>query len=136
MEMKPLHIVILLAAGAMAGAVIMKMTSRPRTTAAPMVAQVQTPPAIAPAPPPVVPAMPPAVPDPPPAVPADAQATGVPANPSPFESPKPVRALPKPRRAQATAIARPSVVDAPPIQTAARAAAPAATPLNAELRGC
>ena len=123
--MKPLHIVILLAAGAVAGAVIMKVASLSRTAAAPLVAQVQTPPAIAPATLPAAQAMPPAVP-------AAAQATGVPANPSPFESPKPVRALPKPRRAQATAIARPSVVDAPPIQTAARAAAPALAPSNAE----
>jgi hypothetical protein len=137
--MKPLHIVILVAAGAMAGAVIMKMTSLSRTAAAPMVAQVQTPPAIALATPPVVPAAPPAVlaatpavPAATPAVPADAQPTAVPANLSPFESPKPVRAVPKPRRAQPTAAARPLVVEAPPIQTDSRAAVPAATPSNAE----
>src|ERR1019366_797193 len=133
--MKPLHIVILVAAGAMAGAVIMKMASQPRTAAAPMGAQVQTPPAIAPAPPPAVPTAPPAapatpaaVPAMPSAVPADAQAAGVLANPSPFESPKPARAVPKPRRAQATAAARPLVVEAPPIQVSA----PAPTPSNAE----
>jgi hypothetical protein len=130
--MKPLHIVILLAAGAMAGAVIMKMASQPRTTAAPMVAQVQTPPAIAPATPPAAPAASPEVPAAPPAVPADAQATAVPANPSPFESPKPVRAVPKPRRPQPTAAARPLVAEAPPIQVYAPVAAPAARPSNAE----
>jgi hypothetical protein len=118
--MKPLHIVILLAAGAMAGAVIMKMASQPRPAAIPMVAQVQTPPAIAPA-------MPLAVPAAPPAVPADAQAMGVPANPSPFESPKSVRAVPKPRRAQPTAAARPPAVEALP----SRADAPAPTPSEA-----
>jgi hypothetical protein len=122
--MKPLHIVILVTAGAMAGAVIMKVASQPRP-AIPMVAQVQTPPAIAPA-------MPLAVPAAPPAVPADVQATGVPANPSPFESPKPVRAVPKPRRAQPTAAARPLVVEAPPIRVTARAAMPAPTPSEAE----
>src|ERR1035441_5445517 len=130
--MKPLHIVILVAAGAMAGAVIMKMTSLSRTAAAPMVAQVQTPPAIALATPPVVPAATPAVPAATPAVPADAQPTAVPANLSPFESPKPVRAVPKPRRAQPTAAARPLVVEAPPIQTNSRAAAPTPTPSKAE----
>jgi hypothetical protein len=105
----------------MAGAVIMKMASLSRTAAAPMVAQAQTPPAIAPATPPVVPATPPAVPD-------DAQVTGVPANPSPFESPKPVREASKPRRAQPTAVARPRAVEAPPRQ----ADASAATPSDAE----
>ena len=110
--MKPLRIVILLAAGAMAGAVIMKVALQPRP-APPMVAQVQRPPATAPAMPP--------------AVPVDVQAAGVPANLSPFESPKPVRA-PKPRRAQPTAVARPPVVDAPPIQ----AGAPPPAPSDAE----
>jgi hypothetical protein len=43
--MKPLHIALLLAAGAVGGAVIMKISQRP---AAPMVAQTQTPPATAP----------------------------------------------------------------------------------------
>src|ERR1035438_4197885 len=101
--MKPLHIVILLAAGAMAGAVIMKVALQPRPAAIPMVAQVQTPPATAPAPPPAVRDVPSAVPD-------AAQATGVPANPSPFEPPKPPRAVPKPRRVQPMAVVRPPAV--------------------------
>ena len=119
--MKPLHIVILVAAGAMAGAVIMKVASQPRTAAAPIVAQVQTPPAPAPATPPAALATPPVVP-------AEAQATSLPASPSPFESPRPVREVPKPRRAQPMAVARPRAVEAPPIQ----ASAPAPTPSNAE----
>src|ERR1035438_1501050 len=118
--MKPLHIVILLAAGAMAGAVIMKVALQPRP-APPMVAQVQTPPATAPATPPVVPAAPPAVPD-------EVQVTDVPANPSPFEPPKPPRAVPKPRRVQPMAAARPLVVEARPIQMSA----PAPMPSNAD----
>jgi hypothetical protein len=122
--MKPLHIVILLAAGAMAGAVIMKVALQPRP-APPMVAQVQTPPATAPATPVAVPAAPVAVPD-------EVQVTDVPANPSPFEPPKPPRAVPKPRRVQPMAAARPLVVEAPPIQVTARATAPAATPSHAE----
>jgi hypothetical protein len=120
--MKPLHIVILLAAGAIGGAVIMKVALQPQTAApAPVVAQVQTPPATAPATPP--------------AEPADAQATGVPANPSPFETPKPVREAPKPGRAQRAAMPtmpQPQAVVAPPSQPVApadpapAAAAPAA----------
>ena len=126
--MKPLHIVILVLAGAMAGAVIMKVASQPRTVAVPMVAQVQTPQAPAPVATPAAPVAPPAVPATPPAAPAEAQATGVPASPSPFESPKPVHAVRKPRHAQPMAVVRPPAVEAPPIQ----AAAPAATPSNAE----
>src|ERR1019366_2644244 len=119
-EVKPLHIVILVAAGAMAGAVIMKVASQPRTAAVPVVAQVQPPPATAPATPPATAT--------PPAVPADAQVTGVPANPSPFEAPKPLREVPKPRRAQRTAVVQPPAVEAPP----RHADAPAATPSHAE----
>jgi hypothetical protein len=131
--MKPLHIVVLVAAGAMAGAVIMKMASQPRTAAAPIVAQAQTPPATvplatpaAPVAPPAALATPPAVPATPPAAPAEAQATDVPVSPSPFESPKPVRAVRKPPHAQHVAVVRPPAVEAP------QAAAPAATPSNAE----
>ena len=47
--MKPLHIVVLLAAGAIGGAVIMKLALKPQTAPPPVVAQVQTPPATAPA---------------------------------------------------------------------------------------
>src|ERR1035441_7046322 len=83
--MKPLHIVILLTAGAIGGAVIMKVAQqRQAVPAAPLVAQVQTPPATAPATPP--------------AEAAEARATDVPANPSPFEPPKPVREASKPLR--------------------------------------
>ena len=111
--MKPLHIVILLAAGAIGGAVIMKVAQKPQTAApAPVVAQVQTPPATAPATPP--------------AEPADARATGVPANPSPFETPKPVREAPKPGRAHRAAVNQPPAVVAPPGEPMAPApAAPA-----------
>src|ERR1039458_10301690 len=83
--MKPLHIVILLTAGAIGGAVIMKVAQQPQgAPAAPLVAQVRTPPATAPATPP--------------AEAAEARATDVPANPSPFEPPKPVREAAKPVR--------------------------------------
>src|SRR5450759_1507019 len=95
--MKPLHIVILLAAGAIGGAVIMKVALRPQTAApAPVVAQVQTPPATAPATSPTEP--------------ADARATGVPANPSPLETPKPVREAPKPGRTQRAPMNQPPAV--------------------------
>ena len=73
--MKPLHIVVLVAAGALGGAVIMKVALKPQTAApAPVVSQVQTPPATAPATPP--------------AEPADAQTPAQPANPSPVEPPQ------------------------------------------------
>ena len=75
--MKPLHIVLLVAAGAIGGALIMKLVQKPQTAAPAGVVSVQTPPATAPATPS--------------AEPADGQAAGVPANPSPLEPPKPVR---------------------------------------------
>jgi hypothetical protein len=111
--MKPLHIVILLAAGAIGGAVIMKVTLRPQTTpSAPLVAL--TPPATAPATPP--------------AEPVDARTTGVPANPSPFEPPKAVREAPKPRRTQPAAANQPPAVVEPPSQPVAPAALAPAEP--------
>ena len=68
--MKPLHVGVLLVAGAIGGAVIMKVAFHPQTVApAAVVAQVQAPPATAPATPL--------------AEPADARATGVPDKPSP-----------------------------------------------------
>jgi hypothetical protein len=107
--MKPLHIVVLLAAGAIGGAVIMRVALRPRAAEpAPLVAQVQTPPATAPA----TPA----------AEPADARATGVPTNPSPLEPAKPVRETPLPRRERHTAASRPK-----PQTVAAAANQPVAT---------
>jgi len=94
--MKPLHIVILVAAGALGGAVIMKVALVPETGTAPVVAQVQAPPATAPAAP-VVPA---AV-----AVePADGRATDEPDKPSPVEPVKAVRETPKPARVQRAAV--------------------------------
>jgi hypothetical protein len=88
--MKPLHIVLLVAAGAIGGALIMKVVQKPRT-AEPVgvVSQIQTPPATAPATPP--------------AAPADGQAASAPANPSPLESPKPVREAPPQRVHRAAA---------------------------------
>jgi len=124
--MKPLHIVILLAAGAIGGAVIMKVAIQPQTAApAPVVARVQTPPATAPATPPAEPATPPTQP-------ADARATGVPANPSPFEAPKPVREAPLPRRARRAPVNQhPAAVVAPPSQPVASAAPTPAAPVPA-----
>jgi hypothetical protein len=113
--MKPLHIVILLTAGAIGGAVIMKVAQqRQAVPAAPLVAQLQTPPATAPATPP--------------AVPAEARATDVPANPSPFEPPKPVREAPKPVRTRHADVRQSAAVAAPPRQTAAPPASMPATP--------
>ena len=124
--MKPLHIVILLAAGAIGGAVIMKVAIQPQTAApAPVVARVQTPPATAPATPSAEPATPPTQP-------ADARATGVPANPSPFEAPKPVREAPLPRRARRAPVNQhPAAVVAPPSQPVASAAPTPAAPVPA-----
>jgi len=124
--MKPLHIVILLAAGAIGGAVIMKVAIQPQTAApAPVVARVQTPPATAPATPPAEPATPPTQP-------ADARVTGVPASPSPFEAPKPVREAPLPRRARRAPVNQhPAAVVAPPSQPVASAAPTPAAPVPA-----
>ena len=124
--MKPLHIVILLAAGAIGGAVIMKVAIQPQTAApAPVVARVQTPPATAPATPSAEPATPPTQP-------ADARATGVPASPSPFEAPKPVREAPLPRRARRAPVNQhPAAVVAPPSQPVASAAPTPAAPVPA-----
>ena len=98
--MKPLHIVLLVAAGALGGAVIMKVVHKPQTAApAAVVAQVQTPPATAPA-------------TPPPAEPADGQAASVPAHPSPVEPPKPVRQAAPQRVHRAAANHRPTEVAA------------------------
>ena len=120
--MKPLHIVILLTAGAIGGAVIMKVAQqRQAVPAAPLVAQVQTPPATAPATPP--------------AEAAEARATDVPANPSPFEPPKPVREASKPVREAAKPVPTrhanvrlSAAVAAPPRQTVAPPASIPAAP--------
>jgi len=94
--MKPLHIALLVAAGAAGGAVIMKVTQRPP---APITAQVEAPPQTPPA------TAPPAVT--PPVEPPAASASGEPArvaHPSPFEaSKKEVREVPKPGRVHRTA---------------------------------
>ena len=119
--MKPLHIVILLTAGAIGGAVIMKVAQqRQSVPAAPLVAQVQTPPATAPATPP--------------AEAAEARATDVPANPSPFEPPKPVREASKPVREASKPLRThanvrlSAAVAAPPRQTVAPPASIPAAP--------
>jgi hypothetical protein len=112
--MKPLHIVGLLVAGALGGAVIMKVALQPRSDATPpVVSQVQAPPAAPPATPP--------------AEPADAHATGVPAAPSAVEPPKPQREAPRPGRSHRPAVSRPTAVEPPPVWVPAAAApAPAA----------
>jgi hypothetical protein len=91
--MKPLHIVILLAAGAIGGAVIMKVAQRTPGVPQPTAVAVAPPPATAP-------------PTTPPGQPADAPAADVPARPSPLEIAKPVRA----RRA---AVPQPPAGEAP-----------------------
>jgi hypothetical protein len=111
--MKPLHIVLLVAAGAIGGALIMKVVQKPRTAEpAAVVSQVQAPPATAPATPP--------------GAQADAQADSVPANPSPLESPKPVRKAPSQRVYRATANHRPAEVAAASQPAAPAPPAPAA----------
>src|ERR1019366_9274880 len=113
--MKPLHIVILLTAGAMGGAVIMKVAQqRQSVPAAPLVAQVRTPPATAPATPP--------------AEAAEARATDLPANPSPFEPPKPVREAAKPVPTRHANVRLSAAVAAPPRQTVAPPASIPAAP--------
>ena len=110
--MRPLHIVILVAAGAIGGAVIMKVAMQPRIAApAPVVAQVQAPLATAPAAPATAT--------------ADEYATGVPANVPPLDTPKPVREAPKAGRAQAAAASQRPAVTAQPIQRDAPPAPPA-----------
>jgi hypothetical protein len=92
--MKPLHIVLLVAAGAIGGALIMRVVQKPQAAApAGVVSQVQAPPATAPATPP--------------AEPGDAQTPSVPANPSPLEPSKPVRVEPSQRVHRAAANHRP-----------------------------
>ena len=99
--MKPLHIVILLAAGAIGGAVIMKVAQRP-PSAAPALAVAQ-------------------LPDPPAAAPstasaetADVRAADAPrARPSPLQPPKAVREAPKPGPARHAAVPQPAVGEAP-----------------------
>ena len=116
--MKPLHIVLLVAAGAIGGALIMKVVQKPQTAEpAGVVSQVQTPPATAPATPP--------------AEPVDAQAPSVPVNPSPLESPKPARGTPPQRVHRAAANRRPAEVAAASQPAAPPAPAPAApTPVE------
>ncbi len=111
--MKPLHIVLLVAAGAIGGALIMRVVQKPRTVEpAAVLSQAQTPPATAPAPPP--------------AEPADVQAPSVPANPSPLESPKRVRKVPPQRVYRAAANHGPSAAAAVSQPATPAAAAPAA----------
>src|ERR1039458_3390802 len=99
--MKPLHVGILLVAGAFGGAVIMKVAFHPQTGApAAVVAQVQAPPATAPATPP--------------AEPADARATGVPDKPSPAEPGKAVHEAPEPVRTHSAAVTRSPAEAEPP----------------------
>jgi hypothetical protein len=111
--MKPLHIVVLVAAGALVGAVIMKVALQPHAVApAPVVAQVQTPPATAPATPPAEPAI--------------AQPASEAANPSPFEPPKPLRVVPKPRHQPRAVVYHAAAKSVPPSQPVVLPAAPTA----------
>lgn len=106
--MKPLNIVILVVAGAVGGAVIMKMAQKPAAVSAPQVAQEQ--------------AQPPSTPQPPAAAPAPAPVEPAPAaQPAPREAPKP-RRVPRPARENS-----PAAVPAP-APAAAVPAAPAPAP--------
>ncbi|MCX6629925.1 MAG: hypothetical protein NTW28_20090 [Candidatus Solibacter sp.] len=116
--MKP-HVGVLLAAGAIGGALIMQVARRPQTAApAPVVAQAPAPPATAPATPPVTP----------PVEPASAPATDTPAKPSPVEIAKPVRQPPKPARTQRAAVRQPAAAIAPPSVPVAQPAPEPAPP--------
>jgi hypothetical protein len=112
-DMKPLHVGLLIAAGAIGGAVLMKISERP--PAAPMTAQTQAPPATAPAvtPPPVT----------------QVPATGVAEEPHPsaFESPKTTREAPKPGRSHHTTAAK----SAPPLLAQSEPAPPPPAPVVA-----
>ena len=136
--MKPLHIALLLAAGAMVGAVIMKVSQRPLQPA--IYAQSQPAPPAAASPLPATPVAAVAEPAPVPAesTPADAHATAQPADsghPSPFEPPQPsrhaIREAPKPARAHREIERRPAApltahVDPPRVSIPP--AAPSAAP--------
>ncbi|MCU1237570.1 MAG: hypothetical protein JWP63_5537 [Candidatus Solibacter sp.] len=122
--MKPLHIALLVAAGAIGGAVIMKISQGP---SAPVIARTQTPPATAPEPAPATVPPPPAPPAPQPVAPEPVAAE--PDRPSPFIAPKPVRSHraiePKP----APKVSPPIVAAAQPPRTEpVPAPAPAAAP--------
>ncbi|HEY1493015.1 MAG TPA: hypothetical protein VGF49_00670 [Candidatus Solibacter sp.] len=112
--MKPLHIALLVAAGAVGGAVIMKVSQHPH---APLTAQVevtpQTPPATAPPPVAVTP------PVEPPAASASGEPAPPPAHPSPFEvSKREVREAPKPGRVHRAAVQPPVVAQNRPVEPA------------------
>src|ERR1019366_6933898 len=138
--MKPLHVGVLLVAGAFGGAVIMKVAFQPQTVApAAVVAQVQAPPGAVGA---EVRAPRAPAPATPPAEPADARATGVPDKPSPVEAVKAVHEAPKPLRSHRAAVTRPPAEVEPPSRPGAPAepmpvaptspAAPAPAPAPAE----
>jgi hypothetical protein len=87
--MKPLHMVVLIAAGAIGGGVMVKLAMQPKTVTPAATMPAQTTPATAPAMPPVRP--------------SDTLAAGAPGQDvsgkiSPLETPKPVREAPKPGR--------------------------------------
>uniref|UniRef100_Q01RX0 Uncharacterized protein n=1 Tax=Solibacter usitatus (strain Ellin6076) TaxID=234267 RepID=Q01RX0_SOLUE len=96
--MKPLHIALLIGAGAVGGAVIMKVSQRPP---AQLTARVETTPQTPPAtaPPPATPAV----------EPPAASASGEPVHPSPFVAKKEVREAPKPGRVHRVAPQAPQV---------------------------
>jgi hypothetical protein len=96
--MKPLHVGVLLVAGAIGGAVIMKVAFQPQTVAP--AAVVAAPPATAPATPP--------------AEPAEARATGVPDKPYPVEAVKAVHEAPKQVHTHRAAVTRPPAEVEPP----------------------
>jgi hypothetical protein len=115
--MKPLHILVLLAAGAIGGAVIMKVAQRPRN-AQPAVAVAVAPPATAPPTPPVPPAA--------------ARVADVPAPPSPLEAPKPVREAGRTARTQRAAVSRhPAAIGPAEPMPAAPAQPTPAAPIDA-----
>src|ERR1039458_5001771 len=92
--MKPLHVGVLLVAGAIGGAVIMKVAFQPQTVApAAVVAQVHAPPATAPAAPP--------------GSRAGRRSAGFRERPSPVEAVKAVPEAPKPVRTHRAAVTRP-----------------------------
>ena len=108
--MKPLHLALIVAASAIGGGIIMKVSQRPQAVPAQVAAQVQNPPATAPLAAPPEPATPPAQP-------ADARATGEPdTKPSPIAAPKQPREAPKPGHTRQPADVPPTapVIAAPP----------------------
>ncbi len=125
--MKPLHIILLIAAGAVGGAVIMRVSQRP---AAPLTAELPAPPSLPATAPPAA-AVPPAV-EPPASAPAEPPARTVdePTHPSPFTTPKVARETARPsRRSSGQSTATPK--GEPPVLAQGRPAEPPSVPVVA-----